>query len=69
MGFVLFNQLETKKMKKKVNVHKGVNGNAWTRLFLVCNYFGGIGGNDVQFDLSRLSIWDDANFVLPTMSS
>ena len=63
MGFVLFNQRETKKMKKKVN------GNAWTRLFLVCNYFGGIDGNDVQFDLSRLSIWGDANFVLPTMSS
>lgn len=48
-----------------VNVHNGVNGNPFQRLFFVSNYFGGIGGNDVQFELARLSIWDDASFDLP----
>ena len=50
-----------------VNRHMGVNGNAWQRLFLVSNYFGGIGGNDVQFDFARLQIWDNASFKLPAL--
>lgn len=50
-----------------INRHMGINGNPLQRLFLVSNYFGGIGGNDVQFDLARLSIWNDAPFVLPSI--
>lgn len=50
-----------------VNRHMGVNSSPWQRLFLVSNYFGGIGGNDVQFDLARLSLWDNAPFDLPAM--
>lgn len=47
-----------------VNRHMGVNSSPIQRMFLVSNYFGGIGGNDVQFDLARLQIWDDAPFEL-----
>lgn len=50
-----------------VNRHKGPNGSPIQRMFLVSNYFGGIGGNDVQFELARLQIWDDAPFKLPAM--
>jgi len=48
-----------------VNRHMGQNSNPWQRLFLVSNYFGGVGGNDVQFELARLRIWSDAYFPLP----
>jgi len=48
-----------------VNRHMGVNTSPIQRMFLVSNYFGGIGGNDVQFELARLQIWDDASFSLP----
>jgi len=50
-----------------INRHKGPNNNPWQRLFLVSNYFGGIGGKDVQFELARLRIWNRADFVLPAM--
>jgi hypothetical protein len=49
------------------NRHKGINNAPWQRLFLVSNYFGGLAGKDVQFKLSRLRIWDDAYFTLPSM--
>lgn len=52
-----------------VNTHMGVNNNPWQRLFLVSNYFGGIGGNDVQFELARLRIWDKSPIPLPLRSS
>lgn len=52
-----------------VNRHMGENSNPWQRLFLVSNYFGGVGGKDVQFNLAKLDIWDDAPFTLAALRS
>jgi len=50
-----------------VNRHKGINNSPWQRLFVMSNYSGGVSGQDTDFYLAKLDIWDDAPFDLPNI--